>query len=241
VETEYTSQFDIPPVLVLWAYAKKFLGLLAFYLVLKFFWGEYMLLDFGDLKGTGSVSLADLKHIWWFGVWALVLGAFAAAIKFNSEYVPNRTTAVLRGLWLSVNAGVWEELIYRWLLFVTSMVVLPFFNFITFGLVKWLFTECFIPVVNWVTFHSLETQLHFGPWFFGAALVSAAADFRKAHVHLDWIGRLNSWFGGLALFYIMFHYGLFVAIVAHVVYDVIVFTLAAAAAESGEDRELAFW
>ena len=235
------SEFDIPPGLVLWVYLQKFLGLLALYFIFKFFWGEYMLLDLGDLKGDGTVSLADLNHIWWFGVWALVLGVLAAAIRANTTYVSNRTTAVLRGLWLSINAGVWEELIYRWLLFVTSMVLLPFFNLITFGLVKWFFGTLFVPFVNWISFHSLEQQLHYGPWFFGAALVSAAADFRKAHVHLGPIGWINSWFGGLALFYIMFHYGLFVAIVAHIVYDIIIFTLAAATAEAGNDRELAFW
>lgn len=224
------SEFDIPPALVLWVYLKKFLGVLAFYLVLKFFWDEYMLLDFGDLKGTGTVSLAGLGHFWWIALWAAVGGILVAVIKSKILYVDDKSSAVFKGWWISVNAGVWEELIYRWLLFVTSMVLLPFLNFITFGLVKWFFGTLFVPFVNWISFHSLEQQLHYGPWYFGAALVSAAADFRKTHNHLGPLGALNAWFFGLVMFFVVFHYGIFTAIVLHVLYDVTVFTITATTA-----------
>lgn len=226
------SEFDLPPWLVVWIYLKKFLGLLALYFIFKFFWGEYMLLDLGDLKGEGTVSLSGLGHVWWLGLWAVSGGILSAVYSAHHISVDDKTAALFRGWWLSINAGVWEELIYRWLLFVGSMVMLPFLNFITFGLIKWFFGTLFVPFANLMSFHALDAQLHYGPWFFGAALVSAAADFRNAHNHLGLIGAVNAWFLGLALFYVMFHYGIMTAIVAHILYDVVVFSMMAVAADS---------
>lgn len=225
------SEFDLNPLQVTWYYLSKFLGLLVIFFILRHFWGEYMLLDLGDLKGDGTVSLHGLGHIWWFGLWALAAGTLSAYVSSQSISVDDKTTALFKGWWFALNAGVWEELIYRWLLFVTSMVVLPFLNFITFGLVKWFFGTLFVPFANFMSFHSLEAQLHYGPWFFGAALVSAAADFRKAHNHLGPLGAVNAWFAGLVLFYVMFHYGILTAIVAHILFDVVVLTMMAVAAD----------
>jgi hypothetical protein len=230
------SEFDLHPLQVIWYYLSKFLGLLVFFFILRHFWGEYMLLDLGDLKGKGGVSFSGLGHIWWFGLWALAAGILSAIVSSNTIYVDDKPTAMLKGWWLSINAGIWEELIYRWLLFVTSMVVLPFLNYITLGLVKWFFGTLFVPFANFMSFHSLEAQLHYGPWFFGAALVSAAADFRKAHNHLGPLGAVNAWFLGLLLFYVMFHYGIFTAIVAHILYDLVVFTMVAWAADTRASR-----
>jgi hypothetical protein len=38
---------------------------------------------------------------------------------------------------------------------------------------------------------------------------------------------VNSWFLGMVLFYIMFHYGLLSAIIVHFIYDFIIFTIRA--------------
>jgi hypothetical protein len=168
------SEFDLHPLQVIWYYLSKFLGLLVFFFILRHFWGEYMLLDLGDLKGKGGVSFSGLGHIWWFGLWALAAGILSAIVSSNTIYVDDKPTAMLKGWWLSINAGIWEELIYRWLLFVTSMVVLPFLNYITLGLVKWFFGTLFVPFANFMSFHSLEAQLHYGPWFFGCGLPQGA-------------------------------------------------------------------
>lgn len=230
------SEFDLHPLQVTWHFLQKFLGLLVLYFIFKFFWGEYMLLDLGDLKGEGTIDLSGLGHVWWIAVWAVVGGIGSAIYSANYITVDDKPAALVKGCWISINAGVWEELIYRWLLFVTSMVMLPFLNFITFGLVKWFFGTLFIPFVNFISFHSLDDQLHYGPWFFGAALVSAAADFRKAHNHLGVLGSLNAWLLGLVLFYVMFHYGIMTAIVAHILYDIVVFSMMAVAADTRSGR-----
>ncbi len=46
-------------------------------------------------------------------------------------------------------------------------------------------------------------------WGFGVTLV---------------VGLVNAWFGGMVMFWLMFHYGLWTAIVAHILYDICVFT-----------------
>ena len=63
------------------------------------------------------------------------------------------------------------------------------------------------------------------PWFVGAALLSANAMFRNGHKYQGPIGIVNSWYIGMFLFWIMFQFGLIVAIIVHILYDVIVFTV----------------
>lgn len=103
------------------------------------------------------------------------------------------------------------------------MIMLTFFNWITFGLVHWFFANLFIPVANWLTFGALAPQLLATNWVLGAAIVSAAGDFRDAHKYLGLLGYINSWFMGMLLFWLMFRYGIFTAMVAHAIYDMILF------------------
>jgi hypothetical protein len=67
----------------------------------------------------------------------------------------------------------------------------------------------------------------------GAALVLASVKFRDAHHEEDlpWFlnlfRKINAWFGGMVMFWLMLNFGLLTAIVAHVLYDAIVFTIGA--------------
>ena len=196
------------------------------------FWGDKILPTIDELWGSGVISIDGLGRVWFIFVWGFVATLLIGLLLRSSTLSSSRTVAVLKGWWVSLNAGVFEEIIFRWMIFFSSMVVLTFLSWITFGLVKWFYTHALIPLANFTTFHALESQLY-DPrsWLIGAAIVMASVKFRNAHEHLGLIGWVNSWFGGMVMFWLMFNFGLLTAIVAHVVYDMIVFTTSALTAE----------
>jgi hypothetical protein len=119
-----------------------------------------------------------------------------------------------------------------------AMIVLPFLNFLLFGfipgyegLLHWLYGYAFVPLADFVTFGALHDMLfHPVSWTIGAAIITANGSFMDAHEQNGIFNQINSWFIGMVMFYLMFHYGLLTAIVAHVLYDVVVFACAALAA-----------
>lgn len=211
--------------LALYVLATAFLLLI--YGICYWFAGDWMVLSFGALWkphadigtalgrvwfifpwGAGVTLLAGLNHVWWGD---------------ERNYGPVET--FVKGWWLSANAGFFEELMFRWLTFFTAMVVLRAFNAITFGFVEWLYTSALIPAANWATFHALDHQLqHLHYWILGAAVISANADFRDDHKYLGPFGFINAWFLGMVMFWLVFNYGLWAAIVAHILYDGCIFT-----------------
>lgn len=194
----------------------------ALYLVLHFFWGSHMVVTIGQLVGHGLV-LSALSSVWFIFAWAIIVTLIVAAISRPWSDM-SRINLIARGWWVSLNAGVFEEVIYRILILLIAMVVLTFLNWATFGLVAWLYGVVLAPLANFFTFHALAPQLLHQGWLLGASIVFAAGRFRKAHTHLGLLGLVNAWFMGMVLFWLLFNYGLLAAIAAHVIYDVVVFT-----------------
>lgn len=222
-------------------YGIALLGSWLFFLFLQHFWGEYMLIDLKALNGQGDTG-AGLTKVWFIFAWALV-ASLVIGLVLNRWHVSYKSRFVLliKGLWFSLNAGFFEELIYRAFAFMSAMVILPFVNFITFGFMRWLYSEALVPLANFMTFGALEPQLlGHSNWVFGAAIVSASIKFRNDHKHLGSIGMINAWFLSMVMFYLVFNYGIVTAIVAHVVYDAIVFTVVAASVRRPSNLELAF-
>jgi hypothetical protein len=219
--------FDRPPWVVTVNSILLFVEALALFAVLGFFWEEYMLTDFATLKGAGDVSAAGLAKVWPIFAWAATISVALQLFASDFPYIREPMAATLKGWWISINAGVFEELIYRWLVFCSAMVLLPFFDFITFDIVGWIYTEALVPLANFATFHMLEPQLLSSNWIFGAAIVSASSDFRNQHAYQGVLGEINSWYMGMVFFYLTFNYGLFTAIAAHILYDAICFTIIA--------------
>lgn len=194
------------------------------------FWSHDILMSFHDIQGIG-LSADGLHRVWFIFAWAFgatLLFGIVMRVADTDARESSRTVDVLKGWWISINAGVFEEIIWRWMVFFSAMVMLRLVNFVTFGLCKWFYVHALIPLANFFTLHALDAQLH-DPrsWVVGAAIVSASMDFRDKHEYLGIIGWVNSWFIGMVMFWLVFHYGLLTAIVAHIVYDVIVFTTAA--------------
>lgn len=132
---------------------------------------------------------------------------------------------------LSAFAGFTEEVGFRWIIFMATIVSVKvtnflFFGWLGFGLGEWLQVHFFGPVANFVTLGLLSEQLT-NPvnWAVGAAVLSANAFFRDGHKYQGPIGLINSWFAGMFFFVLMFKFGLPAAILIHFIYDVIVFTV----------------
>jgi hypothetical protein len=120
-----------------------------------------------------------------------------------------------------------EELIFRWLLFYGAALFIPLVNFISFGLLKWLYSTMLGPLADFLTLHQLHMYLS-GiqySWVVGMALISSNGAFRDEHQYQGWLGWVWSWFGGMVLFLIMFRYGLFAAMFVHCCYNLFIWLL----------------
>jgi hypothetical protein len=165
-----------------------------------------------------------LLRVWplfgWGVLLTAVLGLFAVIWDVPRQLPP--AVVLRRGIWLSINAGVFEELIFRLVMFVNAVAGLLFLNLITFGLVGWIYHTVLIPVADWTTFRLLHSQLHQASWAIGAAVLSVNGAFRDRHSHLGPFGYINSWFVGMVMFYLVFNYGLITAMIGHAVYDILI-------------------
>jgi hypothetical protein len=178
---------------------------------------------------------------WGFGITALT--------KFATKNDPayNRVAGEIVGhnMATSVQAGVFEELYFRWIKFYVAMPILAFLDWLLFGWdgegwMHWLYVDVLLPVADWATLHKMHEYLVVvdGLWLIPAAIIAANASFRDGHKPSDedmagmtvpaklavtLIPMINSWYAGMILFYIMFTQGLLAAIAVHVTYDVLIF------------------
>lgn len=182
-------------------------------------------LAFWDVWAIPADVAGGLTRVLPLFVWGVVLtvalGLILIARRAPRDARPS--TVFIRGTWLSLNAGFFEEIIFRWLLLLIAPAVLTVLNFITFGLVKWFYLKVLIPVADWITLGLLEPQLTAANWLLGAAIISVNGRFRQGHLHNGFLAGLNAWFIGMLMFYLLFNHGIWAAIVAHILYDLCVF------------------
>jgi hypothetical protein len=173
---------------------------------------------------------AGLVDVWYIFAWAFLTSAIIAIVLVwkRVSRIGSAWAHFGSGMYTSVRAGVLEELIFRWLLVLAAPAILTLVNWITFGLAKWIHTHWLLPFANWVTFGILEPQLsNASNWVMAAAILYAAGAFRNGHAYLGLVGYINSWFIGMVMFYLVFNHGIITAIVAHFVYDAIIFGILA--------------
>jgi len=192
----------------------------------------HSLFEFWTTKG----SLADwLSSAKWLLVWAFGINAFFLAQTFNDPNDNRHAERVFKaGFWVSLSAGVMEEIAFRWILYLAAFPLLIMTNFVMFGflgvlgLPGWglveLFTGILAHVANFFTLGYLHEQLiNASSWTIPAALLAANNAFREGHRYQGFFGYVNSWFMGMVFFYFTFTYGLVAAIVVHFLYDLVVF------------------
>lgn len=200
---------------------------------IKYFFPASIPFEFFELWSTkGSVS-DWLVASWPILLWAVSVTLIASAVTRNSRIENiHAETFLERGLWVSLRAGVMEEIVFRWLLFMTGIVgakvgdwLLGGF-FFDHGLVWVIYTYILAPIADFTSLGLLHDVLGGGaPWFIAAGVIIANRQFRDGHKYLGWVGFINSWFIGLYFFYLTFTFGLVAAIVVHVTYDALIFLI----------------
>lgn len=198
-------------------------------------WGGVLYFSLAELWSSDGTVAQGLNAVWFIFLWAFAVNLYYG-VRSSHELSEFSSAHILSaGTWISLNAGVFEELAYRWLRFSIAMLTLPLVNFILFGfvpgqmgLLHWLYEYILLPIANFTTFGALDDYLfHPASWVIGAAIISANGKFRAAHSYAGFLTWINSWFIGMVMFYLMFNYGLLTAIIAHVLYDLVVFGTAA--------------
>ena len=133
------------------------------------------------------------------------------------------------GLATSLIAGIGEEISFRWLFFMDNIIGCTIANFFLLGFIGCGIPEFFHmyvagPIANFTTFGALEPWIyHVSGWAVGASVLATNAFFRDGHKYQGPFGIINSWFGGMYLFWVMFRFGLPAAILVHFLYDFLIF------------------
>ncbi len=198
--------------------------------VIKWIFPHSIPYGFWDLwHTTGSISDWYIAS-WPVLAWAIGFTAFVSLTHHNSKWENNHAELYLeRGLWLSLRAGVMEEICFRWLFFMLGIVTVKVTDwilggeFFSHGLVWVINHYIMAPVANFTTLHLLNQQLNVMPWFIGAGLLAANAKFRDGHKYQGIFGLINAWFIGMFFFYLMFRFGLVAGIVVHFSYDALIY------------------
>ena len=225
---EKPETLELSPLAVLLGYVLVLMIWLVVFGLLNLFWGNRALISFGEIWHPNPDVLGGLMSVWFIFLWGGGMTLIMGLILINAprNYFPGEVVA--HGMWISLNAGIFEEIIFRWLRFAIAMIMLPFLNFITFGFFQWLYGSILVPVADWATFGALHEWLyHPAGWVVGAAIISANGKFRGAHYENGFFNWVNSWFIGMVMFWLMFNHGLLTAIAAHILYDAIIFAVAA--------------
>lgn len=181
----------------------------------------YDLFHFWKFEGTvGEVLSAS----WGIFVWGTIATAFLALRARNDHKDNQRAESYfLQGTILSLWAGITEEIGFRWLYFYLLIPAYLLSSHLLFGLPEWIYRNIGGPISNILTLGALEPFLLQGNWAVGAALVQVNIRFQDQHKYLGLIGWLNSWFIGMFMFYLMFHFGLLAGILVHAIYDFLIF------------------
>ncbi|MBX4189416.1 hypothetical protein KW785_02370 [Candidatus Parcubacteria bacterium] len=168
---------------------------------------------------------------WCMAAWPVLVWAVVVNIMFClfvRKEDPDPVETVVKGFFVSLWAGLSEELTFRWLFFFLGIVGAKitnffFFGFLGLGIPAWFQNHVMGPIVNFVTFGHLEHYI-FNPagWAVGASMIATNAFFRDGHDYQGIFGWLNSWCVGMFLFWIMFTYGLPAAIVIHFLYNFLI-------------------
>jgi hypothetical protein len=201
---------------------------LVFVVVVKLIWPTLIPFRFLEfVKLTGSVSDV-LQTSWLLFVWGIV-GTFGLRLVSGSSHLDHPKTWLTFQSLGALFAGISEEIAFRWLIFFSLIVSYQIvnwliFGFAGFGVAEWTYLHFFGPITNWLSLGYLQPQL-FSPlgWYVGAALMTSNLQFRDGHAFHGLIGWANSWFIGMFFFYLMFRYGLIAAMIAHTIYDLLIF------------------
>lgn len=170
-----------------------------------------------------------LSASWPLLLWGVVVTTLASITSMN--FIVHNTYAERQfGLHtlMSFRAGLFEEILFRWLYVFGGVLTVKlsnilFFGWLGFGVPEWFQINVAGPVANFFTLGALSSIFtNPATWVTGAAVLSANAAFRDGHKYLGWFGYINSWFAGMFLFVLLFKYGILACILVHFAYDALI-------------------
>lgn len=177
-----------------------------------------VLLQVGD-------TAAGLSQVWFIFAWGFGIQLLIQVMRIVRR-VPKDAPMrhlIRHGAWLSLNAGVFEELIFRVYAFLSFVIVIRFVNDYLGGIVRLIGTGFVLPVADFLTFGTLSGPFDAARWPVGLGILVGAVFFRNAHRHYGAMSKANVFIIGLCMFWLVFNYGVLTAIIAHVLYDMAVF------------------
>lgn len=173
-----------------------------------------------------------VKSSWPLFAWAGGVTCFFSLITKNDRATNRDAEELLFGGFLiSAYAGIVEELVFRWLLFLNCIWIVKVSNWLIFGWAGFGVAESFYiyitaPIASFFTLGIIDSILyHPIGWSVGAAVLIANARFRDGHKYLGPFGFINSWFIGIYFFSILFQYGLIACMIVHFLYDLLIFSI----------------
>lgn len=143
-------------------------------------------------------------------------------IAGNGKELREEDTELGKDIYKSVMAGILEEIGYRNLFIFTAMGFVVIINTITFGLVLWIWQVIELPVIDFLSLGYFHNVLYAFPAVFIAGAINANVGFRDGHKYQGLFGLVNSWYIGLYLLSVMLTQGLVIAILVHMIYDLII-------------------
>jgi len=178
-----------------------------------------------------------MKTGYYLFVWAVVINLISLCkrTEFTFEYGPKEI--IKAGFIKSLLAGITEEILFRWIIFLGCMVSVYVVNWVLggfygseYGIIQWFNNLIKAPIADYFTLGLLHEQIMNNKWYVGAALIISNGLFRDGHKYQGWLGFVNSWFGGMFLFFVMFKHGLLAAITLHFIYNAVCYGIHAAEA-----------
>ncbi len=182
-----------------------------------------------DLVAFKGNVLEGLRRVWFIFAWGFGIQFLIQLWRMIRLKPREADLPVLfqHGLWISANAGFFEEIIFRVYAFLSSIIVLKVLDGWFGGFLEGLAKGAILPVANWVSFGVFQREFTAGDWALGVAVIVGGLFFRSAHVHYGKLSKANVWVIGMIMFWLVFNYGLVTAIIAHFLYDLCVFTAVA--------------
>lgn len=151
-------------------------------------------------------------------VYALILALVSTK---DIQKIKAKEVVLLRSIYLSVMAGILEEIGYRCIFIFAAMIPIAIIDFLLFGIATWINQVIIFPIVNLLTLGLMAGTIYGLPPLLIAGAIDANLTFRDGHKYQSAFGYINSWFVGMYLLFIMFTQGLLIAIFVHMIYDLI--------------------
>ncbi len=136
----------------------------------------------------------------------------------------------VKGFFVSLQAGILEEIVFRWIWLYAMMALVWVIDAVFGGAISRMLTTYEI-YNRWIAFllqDNVDVWTKPGAWTVGMAVLLSNWKFQEGHLYQGPMGFVFSGIGGIVFFRAMFSFGLPLAMLAHVLFDIMVFLMVTA-------------